>query len=147
MSDHPPPISSILRPSHSFERLHLSGAASFSRADTVFSIETLARSARPGTEAITCPVLSAIANMVIQTKRVWSSSRQIVESVRDENSFVYTEANTIPQLIGLSRVKSVLPCAIVVTAPSYAPHAIVEGNPPVRRLPFLLPLLPDGVRP
>jgi hypothetical protein len=50
---------------------------------------TRARSARPGIDADTMPFASAIASIVIQTIRVLSGSRQIVESVMLENSLVY----------------------------------------------------------
>jgi hypothetical protein len=70
-------------------RLSGSAVARLTNAFRQSSTDTLAASARPGTEALTLPSASAVANIVIQTIRVLSSSRQIVDITISEKSFVY----------------------------------------------------------
>jgi hypothetical protein len=86
--NHPPSISSIRLPSNSFELENSSRCLNFSNDSMQLLSGTLAKLARPGMLHFTFPSLSARANIVIQTIRVWSSSCQTVEPRMVENNFV-----------------------------------------------------------
>jgi len=81
-------MGSMRLPSLSGVRESGSGERNFAMATRTSFTGTRARLASPEIEARTRPCLSAIASIVIQTRRVPSGSHLTVDSVMLENSFV-----------------------------------------------------------
>src|SRR3990167_799086 len=97
----PPSIVSMRRPSFSGVRLSRSGARNVSIAVRQSSTGTRARLASPGIEPHTLPCRSAIAIIVIHTRRVRSGSHHTVDSVIELNSLVNVIDMVYPIVYGV----------------------------------------------